>query len=100
MIAVRDGPRGSYVWDRDHDHMWHVPPAPVEVVDPTGAGNSYGGGLCVGWAKTQEARLAGCYGAVSAKFLVERVGLPKMSASLQAEAQRVLAETVATVKRL
>lgn len=100
MVAVRDGARGSYVWDRDHNEMWHVPPARVEVVDPTGAGNSYGGGLCVGWAKTQEARLAGCYGAVSAKFLVERVGLPKMSASLQTEAQSVLAETVATVKRL
>jgi sugar/nucleoside kinase (ribokinase family) len=94
LIAIRHGHYGSYVWERQQDQIWHIPALPVQVVDPTGAGNGYGGGLCAGWTLTSNARLAGCYGAVAAKFLVERVGLPVMSPSLQAEAQRLLEEAV------
>lgn len=100
LVAIRHAHHGSYVWDRDHDQMWHVPAVPVEVVDPTGAGNSYGGGLCVGWAETQSARGAGCYGAVSASFLVRRYGLPKMSPELQHEARAVLEQTLPSVRPL
>ena len=100
LVAIRHGKQGSYVWDRTHDQIWHIPIVPVQVVDPTGAGNSYGGGLCAGWAATQEARLAGCYGSVSAKFLVERAGLPQMSQPLQQEAQRLLEQTVSAVRQL
>src|SRR5262249_41758754 len=48
LVAVRHGARGSYVWSGQRDEAWHVPAVPVQVVDPTGAGNAYGGGLCVG----------------------------------------------------
>jgi sugar/nucleoside kinase (ribokinase family) len=100
MLAIRNGPFGSYTWDREHGQIWHIPALPVNVVDPTGAGNSYGGGLGVGWAETQDARLAGCYGAVSAKYLVERVGLPQMSTSLQAEARALLEQTLLATKEI
>ena len=100
LIAVRHGHHGSYVWDRKYDQILHVPATPTKVVDPTGAGNSYGGGLCVGWAESHEARIAGCYGVISAKFLVERVGPPKMTASLQQEAQTLLDQTLSTVRLL
>jgi ribokinase len=100
LVAVRHGQYGSYVWERSHAQIWHIPPAPVQVVDPTGAGNSYGGGLSVGWAETGDARQAGCYGAVSAKFLVERVGLPQITAALQTEAQRQLEQALAMVRPL
>ena len=100
MIAVRHGYHGSYAWDRDHDQIFHIPAVPTEVIDPTGAGNSYGGGLCVGWAKSQEARIAGCYGVISAKFMVERVGPPKMSAALQREAQTLLERALSSVQLL
>lgn len=100
MIAIRHGSRGSYVWDRDHADIWHIPAVAVNVVDPTGAGNCYGGGLSVGWELTKDARLAGSYGSVAAKYLVERVGMPVLTTKLQAEAQRLLELTVAAANRI
>ncbi len=100
LVAIRHGQHGSYVWDHQHDQAWHIPPVPVHVVDPTGAGNSYGGGLSVGWVESGEARVAGCYGGVSAKFLVERPGLPQMSGRLQVEAQRLLKQALSSVRKL
>ena len=100
LIAVRNGRFGSYTWDREHDQFWHIPVVPVDPVDPTGAGNSYGGGLAVGWDLTKNARLAGCYGAVSAYFLVRQYSFPKMSLELQAEAQTLLEQTIDSVVSL
>ncbi len=94
MIAIRHGHHGSYTWDSTHRQTWHIAPVAVEVVDPTGGGNSYGGGLCVGWAESKDARIAGCYGTVAASFLVRRYGLPKMSASLREEARSLLKESL------
>jgi sugar/nucleoside kinase (ribokinase family) len=91
MVAVRHGQYGSYAWDRSHGKYWHIPPVSVEAIDPTGAGNAYGGGLCVGWDKSHDARTAGCYGAVSAAFLVRTIGVPEMTRGLQSEAQMMLA---------
>ena len=100
LVAIRDGARGSYVWDARHDQYWHIPIIPVEVVDPTGAGNSYSGGLCVGWIQHGEARMAGCQGGISAKFLVEQAGLPPMSEALQAEAQRLRKNMLSLIQPL
>jgi sugar/nucleoside kinase (ribokinase family) len=100
MIAVRHGARGSYVWSRDSDEAWHIPAVPTEVVDPTGAGNAYGGGLCVGWTTTGDARQAGCYGAISAAMLVRQVGLPPMSTELRRQAEGLIEQTMAASRRL
>lgn len=97
-VAVRNSQYGSYVWDRDHDQFWHIPIVPVTVVDPTGAGNSYGGGWCVGWTETWDARLAGCYGSVSASFLVERVGVPPVTPGMRALAHARLEAALANVE--
>jgi sugar/nucleoside kinase (ribokinase family) len=70
------------------------------MVDPTGAGNSYGGGLCVGWAESQDARIAGSYGGISASLLLRSVGYPDMSAALQEQARRLLDRTVNSARRL
>ena len=94
LVAIRHGQFGSYTWDQQHGQYWHIPVLPVKVVDPTGAGNAYGGGLCVGWHETGDAHMAGCYGAVSASFLVRQFGLPKMSADLQLEAQALLQQVL------
>jgi cytidine kinase len=98
LIAVRHGHHGSYVWDQDHGEFWHIPPVPVEVVDPTGAGNSYGGGLMVGWDKTHDALTAGCYGAISASFLVRCYSLPAMTEELQKEARSLLAPALESAR--
>jgi sugar/nucleoside kinase (ribokinase family) len=100
LIAVRHGARGSYVWSRESGETWHIPAVPTRVVDPTGAGNAYGGGLCVGWTATGDARTAGCYGAISAAMLVRQVGLPRMSAVLRHEAESLIDQTLAATHRL
>lgn len=94
MVTVRHGHHGSYAWDRDHDVFWHVPAVPVDVVDPTGAGNSYSAGACAGWLKSGDARMAATYGSISAHFLVGRVGLPKMTAGLRTRAEELLAQNL------
>ncbi|KAA3646693.1 MAG: carbohydrate kinase family protein [Chloroflexi bacterium] len=99
-VTVRHGEHGSYAWDRAHDRIYHIPATPVEVVDVTGAGNSYGGGWCYGWTETGEARQAACYGAVSAWFLVGRVGLPTMNDELRNQAYILLERTLESVREL
>jgi sugar/nucleoside kinase (ribokinase family) len=99
-VSVRHGHNGSYAWDRDHDVVWHIPPVPVNVVDPTGAGNSYGGGWCVGWDQKRDALYAACFGAISAHFLVETVGIPPVTAELEAKACRLLEPTLASARKL
>lgn len=94
LVTVRHGHHGSYAWDQAHEVFWHIPAVPVNVVDPTGAGNSYGAGACVGWVQNHEARTAATYGAISAQFLVARVGLPKMLPDLRTQAQQLLAENL------
>jgi sugar/nucleoside kinase (ribokinase family) len=99
-IAIRHGARGSYVWSRNQDEAWHIPPVRVAVVDPTGAGNAYGGGCCVGWAETRDVRAAGCYGAIAASLVVRQIGLPTTSAELRHEARSLLDSTMASARRL
>ena len=100
LVTVRHGRYGSYTWDRTHDIFWHIPAVPVNVVDPTGAGNCYGAGACVGWAISNEARAAGTYGSVSAQFLVGRVGLPQMRPELHAQAVQLLAQNLSRATML
>lgn len=101
LVAVRDGARGSYVWSRDEDVFWHMPPVPVdEVVDPTGAGNAYGGGLCVGWVETQDARTAAAYGTIAAWTLLQVPGVPPITAESKQQARDLLQATIDAAKPL
>jgi hypothetical protein len=74
IIALRMGERGSLVASREERYL--VPGVPVpEIVDQTGAGNTYSGGFLVGWQRTKDLRTAGAYGAVAASFALEHVGI-------------------------
>jgi sugar/nucleoside kinase (ribokinase family) len=100
LVAIRHGARGSYLWSRERDEVWRVPAVPTRVVDPTGAGNAYGGGLCVGWTETGDARHAGCYGAIAAAMLIRQVGFPPLSPALRQEAAALLPPALAEASRL
>ncbi|MEZ4656977.1 MAG: PfkB family carbohydrate kinase [Caldilineaceae bacterium] len=100
LVAVRHSEHGSYVWSAEEDRVWHIPAVAVNVIDPTGAGNAYGGGLLAGWMHSRDAKVAGCYGAVSASFLVERVGLPAMTAALSGAADARLKIAMAAASTL
>lgn len=90
LVAIRHGDHGSYVWDKFNDKMWHIPVLDVELVDPTGCGNAYGGGLCVGWERYQDAKLAGSFGTVSASYMIESIGVIPVTESLARESNQRL----------
>lgn len=86
-VSVRNGSKGSYVWDKNTDQMWHVPIDRVEAIDPTGCGNSYAGGFAVGWERFGDAKKAGCCGTISASYMAQNIGVPPVTEALQSEAQ-------------
>ncbi len=100
LVAIRDGARGSYVWDQHHDQMWHIPVVEIKLMDPTGCGNAYGGGLSVAWDQHKDAKVAGACGTVSASFLAERVGVPTVTAEVKATAETRLENLLARIKKL
>lgn len=100
VVAIRHGIRGSYVWDKFHDQMWHIPIVQVNAVDPTGCGNSYGGGLCVGWEKHRDVKIGGCCGTVSASYLAKTVGVPTATVVTESEVELVLEELIDKVEEM
>jgi sugar/nucleoside kinase (ribokinase family) len=66
--------------------LFHVPAVPVEVVDATGAGDSFCGGALVGFVHTGDPIEAMLSGAVSASFAVETLGLSGLAAATGDEA--------------
>jgi hypothetical protein len=74
IVVLRMGEHGSLV--ANHTERIVIPAVPVtQVVDVTGAGNTYCGAFLVGWQRTGDLRTAGHYGAVAASFAVEVVGV-------------------------
>lgn len=99
-VAVRRGARGSYVVDAEARRAWHIPPLPVTVVDPTGAGNAYGGGWCVGWQRTGDARQAGCYGAAAAATILSHPGMPDLDDATHRRAAELLEQALGLARPL
>jgi len=85
-LALRMGPAGSLVGTQQQ--MYHVPALSVPVVDETGAGNCYCGGLVVGYVQSgSDPLVAGRYGTVSATFALAQLGLARLGADSQGIAQ-------------
>ncbi|CAO3688422.1 unnamed protein product [Rhizopus microsporus] len=57
-------------WDNRTDHD--------KVVDVTGAGNAFCGGYAAGWLHTHDPVRSALYGAVSASYVVEQIGVPSL----------------------
>lgn len=78
-VAVKVGARGSIVVESD-GAVSHVPAYPADVVDPTGAGDSYCGGFLAGLNETGDLVRAAAYGTVAASFVVEQpAAIPVLS---------------------
>lgn len=91
-VAVKLGPQGVLVRDRDTGKTVLVPAAPAATLDPTGAGDSFCGGFLAGLVETGDAIQAARYGAISAARIVERFGadgaLPPDRAAARAALRR------------
>lgn len=76
VVVLRMGEVGSMV-ARQGEAPLSIPAVPVaQVVDQTGAGNTYCGAFLVGWMRSGGDLLtAACYGAVAASFALEVIGV-------------------------
>jgi len=73
-VVVKQGRAGATVYGLARRTTVSVPAYPVEVRDPTGAGDAFCGGFMVGMAETNDPVEAALRGAVSASFVIEAVG--------------------------
>lgn len=90
VVCLRMGADGSWVANQQSDKAYHIPAYETNAVDPVGAGNAFCGGFLVGWLETNNLVQAGLYGAVSASFLVEQIGVPPSALKLRIEARERL----------
>lgn len=90
-VAVKLGPRGVLVWDRQAERAIAVPPARATTLDPTGAGDAFSGGFLAGLVETGDPVAAARYGAISAARIVERFGADGALPPDRAAARRALA---------
>lgn len=100
LVALRQGKAGSLIYDRERDVMWQVPAAAARVVDVTGAGNAFCGGLLVGWVETADMRQAAAQASVSAAFAIEQTGPPLIDTSVIALAKTRADEVVQLIDRM
>jgi sugar/nucleoside kinase (ribokinase family) len=99
VAVLRLGEEGSLIGQHDTVDLLRVPAVPVrEVVDVTGAGNTYGGAFLVGWEKTGDAAMAAAYGAVAASFCCEQLGVLRYTADLDALRAERLTWTLARIE--
>ena len=98
-VVIRRGKDGCYVatstchtWlPAYHNYCWETTSkedinVASQIVDPTGAGNAFLGGFCMGLlqhaageSRASSLQLGAVYGSVAASFVVEQVGMPKLS---------------------
>ncbi|MEM7115170.1 MAG: PfkB family carbohydrate kinase [Chloroflexota bacterium] len=88
IVALRQGAAGSLVYDGENGRFYRVPAAVANVVDVTGAGNAFCGGLLVGWLETGDLRQAAAQASVSAALTIEQVGPPLIDAKVMAIAKQ------------
>jgi hypothetical protein len=75
IVALRMGEHGALVGDATTGQILHVPAYPsLRVADPTGAGNTFCGGLLLGLARGLPLAEAAALAAVSASYCVETFG--------------------------
>lgn len=99
--ALRMGELGSLAAKQGDDRAYYIPAVSVaEVVDQTGAGNTYCGGFLVGFCREGDVAAAGCYGAAAASFTLETVGCARIPLNLEEEWTGRLDEARAGVKSI
>jgi sugar/nucleoside kinase (ribokinase family) len=89
VVVVKKGEHGAFLWGKDFFHA--IPAYPLEhVVDPTGAGDSFAGGLvgslaAAGKVDESSLRRAMIMGAIVASFTVEDFSLRRLRAITRAQ---------------
>jgi adenosine kinase len=75
LTVTTRGEQGSTIYDNVKGQQLHIPTAPISaVVDPTGAGDAYLGGLVFGLARGLPLDVTGRVAALSAAYAIEQRG--------------------------
>ncbi len=75
-VVIRMAEQGIWAQDRQ-GNRWRVPAVPTQVVDVTGAGNAFCGGLLAGAVEGLPFLETALRGLVGASFAIEQVGVPE-----------------------
>ena len=94
---IRMGEKGSLSGTKNGKFL-EVPPAPANMVDPTGAGNSYMGGLLYGIAQEREVEECLAMAAVSASFAIEQYGIAKRNITERENRYRTVIKNIKSSK--
>ena len=73
-LSLRAGEQGSYFGNAKGE-LFYVPPAESDIIDQTGAGNAYVGGLICGFSTQKSIPESLAMAAVSASFEMQQYGL-------------------------
>ena len=77
-MVIKIGPDGILLLDGGNGNRQHLPaylePGAPQIVDVTGAGDSFCGGFLAGLAQSGEALLAAQMGLISASMVIEGYG--------------------------
>ena len=81
-VALRMGERGSLLFDPENEFT-NIPAVKETIVDVTGAGNAYLGGMLVGLCEGFSFKESALRGAVSASFAIEQFGVCLFNESME-----------------
>ena len=84
MVALRRGEKGSILAGKDLP-VQYIPTVKTKIVDVTGAGNAYLGGMLVSLCEGTDVVEAALRGTVSASFAIEQFGVCRFNDTLAAE---------------
>ncbi len=101
QVALRMGEAGSIVADQNGSRH-HIPAVtPTNIVDQTGAGNTYCGGLLAGLVQGKTLAEAGAMAAVAASFCLEQVGItePKFAPPVERDLRYQRTLSVGSISR-
>lgn len=87
-VAIRAGSLGSFVAGHATPRVVQIPPLEVTVVDPTGAGNAFSGGLAASLMEGVSLIEAACNATAAACAVLEVAGLPQYSEELAGRVRR------------
>lgn len=93
LAVIKCGVQGAWVIDVKEKKKWHMGVVEnLNLMDETGAGDSFCGGFMAGYMFTCDPLQAAAYGAVSASFIVESLGARKPGHFQKKLAEQRLAE--------
>jgi ribokinase len=74
LVLIKRGPDGCLLYERDARKFTNVPAYPVQVVDVTGAGDTFGGAFAIALKQTGDPIRSVIMATVAASFCLQGYG--------------------------